>query len=266
MTKLLLFAAVISIAAACSNHRRSFSEENYPSRSITVNGQTYNFRIYVPINRDPNVKIPVMLYLHGSNRRGDDNQSQLSDIASAISANRERFSFVIVFPQCREGKFWAGEMNEQAFAALDRAVEEFNGDEKRLYLSGFSMGGNGTWQIGLVHPGKFAALVPVAAGIAPASKLSPEILESLPPRLRAAAISPDPHKVFAEGIGNTPVWAFHGSDDEAVPVTESRKIVEAFKNAGNQNVNYTEFEGVGHGSVEKAFSKPSFLSGWLASI
>jgi len=248
------------IFLGCSEH--GHSEADFPSRSVMVNGIAYGYRVYVPANRDPNIKIPVMLYLHGSNRRGDDNGAQLEDIASVVNANRQRFSFIIVLPQCRGGKFWAGEMNEQAFAALDQTIKEFNGDENRLYLAGFSMGGNGTWQIGLAHPGKFAALIPVAANVAPSSRLSPETLESLPPRLRAAAVSPDPYKVFAEGIGSTPVWAFHGSDDEAVPVTESRKIVEAFKNAGSQNAKYSEFEGVGHGSVKPALSDPKLFE-WL---
>lgn len=258
-----LFTAIILglLFINCSDH--TFSESDFPSRSVTVNGNVYNFRLYIPANRDPDAKIPVMLYLHGSNRRGDDNESQLEDIASVIKANPERFSFIIVFPQCREGSFWAGEMNEQAFAALERIVEEFNGDPARLYLSGYSMGGNGTWQIGLVHPGKFAALVPVAGYVAPASKLSDEVLASLAPRLREAATAADPYKSFAEGIGSTPIWVFHGNNDEAVPVTESRKILEALRNNGNQNVSYTEFDGVGHGSVGPAFSEPKLVE-WLA--
>lgn len=255
-------ALVLSlICLGCSDHAPS--ESDFPSRSVTVNGTEYKYRIYVPQKRDPNVKIPVMLYLHGSGSHGDDNRSQLGGMAPIIGENPELIHFVIVFPQCRTGQFWAGEMNEQAFAALDQTIKEFNGDENRLYLAGFSMGGNGTWQIGLVHPGKFAALVPIAGEVAPRQKLSDEVLASLAPRLREAAISSDPYKVFAVGIGNTPVWVFHGSEDDAVPVTESRKIVEALRKNGNQNVNYTEFENTGHLIVGKAMSDLKLFE-WLA--
>lgn len=261
MIKIIAVLILSLFCLNCSDH--GTSETDFPSRSVTVNGTEYRYRIYVPQKRDPNAKIPVMLYLHGSGSRGEDNQSQLGGMAPIIGENPELIPFVIVFPQCRAGKFWAGEMNVQAFAALDQTIKEFNGDESRLYLAGFSMGGNGTWQNGLVHPGKFAALVPIAGEVAPRQKLSDEVLASLPPRLREATISPDPYKVFAEGIGNTPVWVFHGSEDDAVPVSESRKIVEALRNNGNQNVNYTEFENTGHLIVGKALSEPKLFE-WLA--
>lgn len=255
----LLFIPLLLLG--CSDHGQS--ESDFPSRSVTINANTYKYRIYIPQNRDPTEKIPVMLYLHGAGTRGDDNQSQLGDMPSLIREYPARFAFIIVFPQCRKGKFWAGEMNEQAFAALDSVINEFNGDENRLYLAGFSMGGNGTWQIGLTRPGKFAALVPIAGGVAPTSELSNEVLATLHPRLREAATAPDPYKVFAAGLSNTPVWIFHGSNDEAVPVTESRKIAEALNNAGNVNVNYTEFENAGHLIVGKALSEPMLFE-WLA--
>lgn len=260
MTKAFAAFLFVVLSFSCSDH--GYSDERFLKRQVTIDGNSYGYRVYVPEDRDPNQKLPVMLYLHGSGSRGDDNQSQLRGLAEIIEENSERFSFIVVVPQCREGAFWAGEMNQQAFKALDATIHEFGGDASRVYLAGFSMGGNGTWQIGLVHPNKFAALVPIAGGVAPGS-LSANQKAALAPRLLAAATSEDPYRSFAEGIGQTPVWIFHGSKDEAVPVTESRKIDDAFKNAGNANVNYTEYENVGHMIVEKALSEPKLFE-WLA--
>jgi predicted peptidase len=255
-----LFIIILAFAAfGCSN---GVSEKEFPSQSVVVNGKEFKYRIYVPENRDPSKKIPVMLYLHGSGSRGDDNQAQLGGFSSFIPRDKERYNFAIVMPQCREGAFWAGEMAEQAVAALDQTVKELNGDEDRLYLFGYSMGGYGTWQVAVAHPGKFAALVPIAGGILPNGPVSDRDLAMLDPRVRAAAESPDPYEAFARGIGNTPVWIFHGGADDVVPVQGSRKMAETLKLTGNQNVKYTEFEGVGHGSLENAFRETALFE-WL---
>ena len=258
----LALLIVMLIAFGCSDQGADHKE--FQTRSVTVNGTEYKYRIYVPQNHDPTVKIPVMLFLHGSGVRGNDNQSQIGGVSEFIRNRDGAIPFIIVVPQCREGGAWSGENNEQALKALDAAIKEFNGDENSLYLAGYSMGGNGAWQNGLVHAGKFAALVPIAGEVAPRRELPPGMLESLPPKLREAATSPDPYKIFADGIGNAAVWVFHGSNDQAVPVTESRKIVEALKNAGNPNVNYTEFENVGHDSLSRALGEPKLIE-WLSS-
>jgi len=256
---LLIVAAIV--INACSDH--GVSEREFPSRSVSVNGKEYKYRIYIPENRDPGQKIPVMLYLHGSGARGDDNQEQLNGFRSFISHDPENYTFAIVMPQCRPDTFWAGEMAEQAMAALDQTVKEFNGDEDRLYLSGYSMGGYGTWQLAVAYPGKFAALVPIAGGIEPNGPVSEGDMALLHPSVRAAARSDDPYRAFAEAIGNTPVWIFHGGADDVVLPDGSRKMAEVMRSRGNANVNFTEFEGVGHGSLERSLREPGLFD-WLS--
>ena len=140
-------------------------------------------------------------------------------------------------------------MESQVLAALAAAIKEFNGDPARIYLTGLSMGGYGTWSIAAGHPGMFAALVPVCGGIRPPDAGAPE---------DGAA---NPYAETAKKIGTTPVWVFHGGADPAVPVTESRKMVEALK-ANSGNVKYTEYEGVGHNSWDKAYREAD-LPVWL---
>jgi predicted peptidase len=261
MSRVTIFVFAI-LLAGCGPSAPSFTDAEFPARQVTVGNTVFGYRIHLPANNLSGGKLPVMLYLHGSGARGSDNVKQVESIASLIREHPERFPFIMVFPQCRDGKFWSGETNEMAIAALDQTVKEFNGDEQRLFLAGFSMGGNATWQNGLVHPGKFAALVPIAGEVAPQRKLSDDVLASLPPRLREAAVSPDPYSVFAKGI-DAAVWAFHGSNDESVAVTESRRIMEAFKDIGKTDVRYTEYQDEGHLIDIKALGEPE-LSQWLA--
>jgi predicted peptidase len=262
MSRAVLLCCIIVIICGCGKHPE-YSESEFPPRSVSVNGHIYNYRIHVPIGRDPAEKLPVMLYLHGSNRRGDDNSSQLEDIGWAVEGDASYGKFIVVFPQCASETFWAGPMMEQALAALDQTVTELNGDEDRLFLAGYSMGGFGTWQTAVTHPGKFAALVPIAGGVEPVGKVSDEDKALLSPQVRAAASAADPYRAYAAAIGNTPVWVFHGSKDESVPVEGARKIVEALKAAGNPNVRFTELENVGHDSVGYAFTGPDLFE-WLS--
>ena len=144
-------------------------------------------------------------------------------------------------------------METMALKALEQTVREFNGDPARLYLTGLSMGGYGTWWVASRHPGKFAAIAPVCGGI----RTPPTI--AIPP----VSTAPDPYADVVRKIGKTPVWIFHGSADETISVKESRRMALALKAAGG-NVRYTEYKGVGHNSWDPAYTDPDFFP-WLLS-
>jgi predicted peptidase len=197
----------------------------------------------------------VILFLHGSGERGDDGQAQSQvGIGGAIRFHSDRFPAVVVMPQCRKGAAWIEPpMEAQALAALDQSVKEFHGDRDRTYLTGLSMGGFGSWAWAAKYTGKWAAAVVVCGGIR--HRPRPDI----PPAPEAAG---DPYADAAKKIGATlPIWVFHGSADTSVPVTESRQMVAALKALGSQ-VKYTEYEGVGHNSWDKAYAEPD-LPAWL---
>jgi predicted peptidase len=235
----------------------------FPARAVTFNGVEYSYRVFVPKDVAAGERLPVMLYLHGSNRRGTDNRSQVLDLYENIRGFPQNFRFIIVFPQCREDKFWAGPMLGQAMAALDQTIKEFNADPFRVYLAGYSMGGFGTWQMAIEYPAKFTALVPVAGGVEPLGEISEADKKLLSQKVKAAAASPDVYRAYADALNDVPVWIVHGADDTSVPVEQSRKMVEALRAAGNIDVNYVELEGVGHGSIVQAFSDPRLFE-WLA--
>lgn len=238
--------------------------EDFLKREVVIGTQTYGFRVYVPKNHNQKKKLPVMLFLHGNGVNGADNVRHIRGINETVRNHPNLFDFIIVFPQARLNTVWVGEMMTQAVKALDQTVEEFNGDVKRLYLGGFSMGGYGTWATAALNPNKFAALLPVAGGIVPPFELPQFIKTSLPLPIRSILEASNAYVALAKQIGKTAVWIFHGDADESVPVTESRKISEALKINGNKNVVYTEYEKTNHtDALAKAFSEPKLFK-WLA--
>jgi len=229
----------------------------FQSRSIVVASIEYHYRVFAPKSWSRKRKWPVILFLHGAGERGDDNLAQTRvGIGPAIVRQSESFPFVVILPQCPRNRWWTEpDMQAMALNALDQAAKEFGGDVRRTYLTGLSMGGYGAWVAAATNPKRFAALAVVCGGVRPPPGLN------LPASAGPPAPAGDPYNAVAVKIGKTPVWVFHGNADRAVPVTESRKMVEALKEAG-VNVRYNEYEGVGHNSWDNAYAEPELFP-WL---
>jgi|SRR5579862_358771 len=222
-------------------------ETGFLDRTVTVEGTTYRYQVYVPSNWTKARQWPVIFFLHGAGERGDDGLASTQvGIGRAVRLHSERFPAVIVMPQCRKDIQWTDpKMEAQAMAALANAMKEFHGDPNRIYLTGLSMGGYGTFAFAAHHAGKFAVAVPICGGVV---------------RPKENAVG-DPYADTAAKIGKTPVWMFHGEADPSVPVTESQKMNAALKAAGG-NVRYTEYPGVGHNSWDQAYEDPE-LAKWM---
>ena len=121
-----------------------------------------------------------------------------------------------------------------AVEILDLVTDEFNIDSNRVYVTGQSMGGYGTWDLILRYPKRFAAAVPVCGAGDPAS---------------------------AKRIAHIPIWAFHGDRDKTVPTRGTQKMIEALKQAGGR-AKYTEYEGVGHNCWTRAWKEKDLIT-WL---
>jgi predicted peptidase len=255
----LLIMLVVSVAALAMPALARNRETGFLNRSLSIGGVAYKYQVYVPPTWNKSKKWPVVLFLHGAGERGDDGLLQTEvGIGTAIRRHSERFPCVIVFPQCRKDVWWTdADMEAQALKALDQSIAEFNGAANRVYLTGISMGGYGTWRLASLYPGKFAAYVPVCGGIVPPPGLK------VPKPASTGDSAADPYTEAARKVGMTPVWVFHGSADPAVPVSESRKMVEALKAAGS-SVKYTEYEGVGHNSWDRAYADPDLMPWMLA--
>src|SRR5436853_430772 len=253
LKQIVLITALFALPAFAGRAQTGFL-----NRTVMEAGEEYRYQVYVPADWNDHKKWPVILFLHGAGERGDDGLLQ-SDVGlgHAIRKNAAAFPFIVVMPQCRKGKVWTQpDMEAQALGALDRSIKEFHGDRERVYLTGLSMGGFGTWDLAAKYPGRFAAYVVICGGIIPLPQL-PEIAVSLAKEHKVA----DPYAETVRLVGKTPVWIFHGDADPAVPVEESRKMKAALE-AAHANVRYTEYAGVGHESWDNAYAEPDLVP-WL---
>jgi predicted peptidase len=191
--------------------------------------------------------------MHGAGERGDDNIKQLMYLPTWIAAPelREKYDCFVLVPQCRAKRWWtipralrkdkdADPYDPEtadigvAEAMLNLTLSEEPIDRQRIYLTGISMGGYGSWAMAAKHPELFAAVVPICGGGSTST---------------------------AEQLKDVPLWVFHGGADPVVPPDQSRQMIEAIKQAGG-NPKYTEFEGVGHDSWTPAYRESEALQ-WM---
>lgn len=257
----LLAFLVLSLPIAGPAYAKKY-DTGFLDRTISLQGTDYKYQVFVPENWTPHQKWPIVLFLHGAGERGDDGLQQTDvGIGTAIRSDRSRIPAIVVMPQCRKNVWWIQPpMDDLAIATLEAATKEFHGDTQRTYLTGLSMGGYGSWHLAEKYPGRFAALVVICGGIRPptaAVKNHPELAKWTP------ADEPKSYSAAAAKVGKTPVWIFHGADDDTVPVTESQRMYAAMKEIGAE-VHYTEYPGVKHVSWDKAYDEPKLFP-WLFS-
>jgi predicted peptidase len=262
VSRLTAVAASLMIATTSQQPSRSGSAPASPtapafvSRSTTVDGSTYAYRVFVPRRSARQARPPVILYLHGAGERGTDGQLQtMVGLGPVVKGRAESFPAIVVFPQAPPDSVWSGAPARAAMQALEAALSEFGGDSTRIYLTGLSMGGYGTWDLALRHVGRFAALVPICGGLR-----APHAF----PNIRVTQIpldDADPYATAAAQLATVPIWLFHGEADRTVPVEESRRMAEALRRV-RAPVRYTEYPGVGHNSWESAYNEPE-LWRWL---
>jgi len=235
---LLWIAAAALLSAVPARAQAPAGVTGFINREITVDGAAQRYVVYVPLNYSADRKWPVILFLHGAGERGADGiiQSEVG-IGTALRRYSSRFPAIAVMPQCAPNPArWDGAMAEFALKALDRTISEYNGDPDRVYLTGLSMGGAGSWYLGTRHPDKFAAVV------------------SLCGRGDLPAIS--------EKLKNVPVWIVVGDQDQPQTVQFARQAHEALKSAGSILVKYTEYPGVPHNCWDKFYAEKE-LADWL---
>jgi predicted peptidase len=194
------------------------------------------YRLLKPEGYDPKQKYPLVVFLHGAGERGNDNEAQLKHgvVNFAGAENRKKYPCFLIAPQCPEDKFWRGGPLQLVLDLIGAVRKEFSIDEKRIYLTGLSMGGYGTWDLLAQKPELFAAGVPICGG---------------------------GDETEAATLAKIPIWAFHGDKDMAVKVERSRTMIEAIKKAGGKP-KYTEYPGVGHDSWTVTYKDPEMLK-WL---
>jgi predicted peptidase len=210
--------------------------------SISKTNDTLPYRLLSPLNENSSIKYPLLVYLHGSGSRGNDNEAPVNKLSSGFtdSLNRINFPCYILVPQCPQNDSWVVFPNfsksisttdtptkacKQTLDLIHELIQTKNIDSHRIYLTGFSMGGEGTFDLLTREPELFACAVPLAS-VADTSK--------------------------ANLISNIPIWAFHGDLDKVNDVKYTRIMIEAIERKGG-NPNYTEIKGVGHDCRNEAY-------------
>jgi len=195
-----------------------------------------DYLLYLPkgYGTDPQKKWPLILFLHGRGERGDDLELVKIHGIPKIVEQRDDLPFIAVSPQCSKDSMWMVEV-EALNALLDEVVTKYAVDTDRIYLTGLSMGGFGTWRLAPAYPERFAAIVPICGG-------------------------GDPEKVGV--LRDVPVWVFHGAKDPFVQLSESEEMVDALKACGG-NVRFTVYPDVEHDSWTRTYDNPELYEWFL---
>lgn len=215
--------------------------------------ERFRYLLLPPENVEAGKLYPLVFFLHGAGERGDDPRKLLPHLPTQMARPewRKKYPGYFVAPQCRPGKQWveypwsdkeSSPMHEQpsdqlsmAIAVLEKSLEELPVDRNRVYLTGLSMGGFGSWELAMRRPELFAAVAPVCGG---GDESQAALLKQLP------------------------IWAAHGDADRVVWPVRSRTLVEAVMDSGG-NIRYTEYAGVGHNSWTPFYSASRGVIPWM---
>ncbi len=230
---------------------------SFTDRSVVVEHASYRYKLFVPPEYTASRRWPVVLFLHGMGERGSDNERPAHySLGAWLKGHGENLPAIVVIPQVPADSYWTGQPARAALAALERTVRELQGDRRRLYLTGLSMGGYGSWEMLIGHRGLFAAAAVICGGIVAPGWDSLLRVRTIP------AGTADPYAYVARQVGNIPVWLFHGAADNTVPVTESRRMAGALRRIGNTMSRYTEYPDGGHNVWDRAYADPG-LWRWM---
>lgn len=197
-----------------------------------------NYLLYLPEDYLTSQKdFPLILFLHGAGERGNDvSKIEIHGPPKLIAKEGKSFPFVIVSPQCPKEDWWtSGKQLDILNAFLDNILENYRIDKDRIYLTGLSMGGYGTWSLAAAHPDRFAAIAPICGG---------------------------GNTWDARRVANLPVWVFHGAKDQVVPIEKSEIMVAALEKAGG-SVEFTVYPEAGHDSWTETYNNPDLYEWFL---
>ena len=200
---------------------------------------TISHLTYLPIGyeKNPRRRYPLVLFLHGKGERGDNliqiKEAALPSRLEYDNGFRNQFPAILIAPQCPAGEWWS---TFELSALLDEVQTKYRVDADRIYVTGMSMGGYGTWALATQFPDRFAAIVPICGGGDPAQ---------------------------LDRLAGLPIWAFHGRKDNVVPYSESQTMIDALKTLGGE-VKLTTYPEGGHDAWTDAYANPK-LYDWLFS-
>jgi predicted peptidase len=239
LSNVIIAAAVCGVGCTSLTQRTQVQVGQHPHsfQKGIVKTVHADYLLYLPEGYDATQEAwPLMLFLHGAGERGSDvSKVAIHGPPKLVSAEAITFPFVIVSPQCPKGDRWSSETQVDTLnALLDRIVSRYRIDRDRIYVTGLSMGGFGTWRLAAEYPDRFAAIAPICGGGSPED---------------------------AQRIAHLPVRVFHGAKDKIVPVKKSEEMVAALEKA-NCRVKFTVYPDAGHNSWTATYGN-SELYDWF---
>ncbi len=246
----LLGGLVINVLA--QSHLDKYEKRTF----VATDGTMLPYRILKEAVSHSNQRLPLVLFLHGAGERGNDNEKQLVHGTKLFVDYLDQYPAIVIFPQCAADGYWSSaevdrttspatlvfdysktptKMLKAVEELVPTIISEFNIDKKRIYITGLSMGGMGTFELVNRQPKWFAAALPICGG--------------------------GDEKMYSKKAKKVPFWVFHGADDVVVGVHQSTQMVSHLKSKGFK-VKYTEYPGVNHDSWNNAFAEPDFLK-WM---
>jgi predicted peptidase len=222
--------AVVPVRSEADD-KESKQQEKQFEKEITVKVKL-NYLLYLPEGYGKDDKAwPLMMFLHGAGESGSDLKKVKTHGPPKLVEGKKDFPFIIVSPQS-PGRGWDAETLN---ALLDDVIAKHKVDKDRVYLTGLSMGGYGTWTLAAAHPEKFAAIAPICGG---------------------------GNTADAKKLKDMPIWVFHGAKDTTVRPDLSEAMVKALKDAGSDKVKLTIYPDAGHDSWTETYNNAEFYE-WL---
>jgi len=229
--------ALLSTGAFAANPPMQEPRQFSYSKSVDYK---LDYLLFLPKGYEPQggKKWPLILFLHGAGERGSDIWKVAVHGPPKQATNVVDFPFIVISPQCPDNQVWD---SDALLRLLDEAQAKYPVDRTRVYLTGLSMGGYGTWNLGLTHPERFAAIAPICGG--------GQIIDVL-------LAGPRVQSMQTMGI-----WAFHGAKDSVVPPEESQRMVDALNKIGVK-AKLTMYPEADHNSWTETYKNPEFYQ-WL---
>lgn len=230
MNNKLLALTLVLLSNLASLAAPNFTPGNYKDQ--------LPYQLYKPTNPDSK-KLPLILFLHGAGERGSNNKSQLREPKQilAVTAKNPQQTAYILAPQCPKKQWWSGKNLRNVIALTKQIAKSEDIDPNRIYITGLSMGGYGTWSALAAEPDLFAAAIPICGGGNPST---------------------------ARKFKHVPIQAYHGESDRVVTPDKSQKMIAALEKAKAKHATLTIYPNTGHNSWTKTYTNPKTYT-WLFS-
>lgn len=235
-------ALALSLSAASGQETADMQRPHKFERTVTRT-LSVQYLLFTPKGYDPKgaKQWPLILFLHGAGERGTNLQKVAVHGPPKIVKSRPDFPFLLASPQCPNDQTWS---NEALLALLDEVIANHAVDTNRVYLTGLSMGGFGSWSLALNYPERFAAVAPICGGGNPLDVL-------LASRKKT------------EALKELPFWAFHGAKDPVVKLEESQRMIATLKKAGVKEVELTIYPDAEHDSWTETYDNEKLYEWFL---